>query len=720
MSWTIQDFQRLGNLLVDMQDAGGTPDPDSEEFKKVEALLGKLYRAFQRSNLANITVDQIINDLDKRRELVKKRGEIYLTEEETTQQLIAYGRRAEQGLKEKILMLYNSEEASEEDIELLREELRIVQKSNKLMDAELKATQKGAATAEAILQATLGIRKNSMNVMAGVKGFGKGLKKSLNTANLFATAMSKLFEAYGSVDSARANLFKNTGMTGYTERIIKVGNSLVMAHGANSKEVAGQMYEEINKARRSYGMVVAKEMDNMADTAGKLKRLGVSVEAYTDITTFMSMNLGQSTAVQNATLARMFALGKDSKISPELMFREVAESIPIYSRYGNQFGQIFAGIHLAAKKTNVNIADLMTLTESLDQSDAAFKQAQKFNALLGGNFLNPTELLIAKPGEKIKLIADAYQRANQAIGNIHPRIVRDLYRNFGVDAQQFNNIVNARFEDYDKELNAVTKGNPKLQELFKKNIAQTMSVTESLDKSLAAILSKVIYELLPSIVMMLDMTVNLVKGVMDAVKGAAKFLKELFGDDEEFMDKREKEERRFAAQMYGVDRDFDFANAVAENFDGRMSSEVLDMVVDSHLPPILLRDNAVDALVDIKKSSILEEGTSDFEKLKNIYAAREKEQEKIKKEKELSHGLQALSTVPVNDTPIVMPQTTSRSVKGTLSPVRTVKEKFQTSNQDDVLLSRLTLLSKKLHQYRQKTTKVNLNVGLNNIAEVEL
>ena len=401
MSWTTQDFQRLGNLLVDMQDAGGTPDPESEEYKKVEALLGKLYRAFQRSNLANISVDQIINDLDKRRELVKKRGEIYLTEEETTQQLIAYGRRAEQGLKEKILMLYNSEEASERDIELLRDELKIVQKSNKLMDAELKATQKGAATAEAILQATLGIRKNSMNIMAGVKGFGKGLKKSLNTANLFATAMSKLFEAYGSVDSARANLFKNTGMTGYTERIIKVGDKLALTHGANSKEVAAQMFDEINKARKSYGMVAAEEMDRMADTAGKLKRLGVSVEAYTDITTFMSMNLGQSTAEQEEALGRMFALGKDSKISPELMFREMAESIPIYSRYGNQFGQIFAGIHLAAKKTNVNIADLMSLTESLDQSDAAFKQAQKFNALLGGNFLNPAALLAATPGEKL-------------------------------------------------------------------------------------------------------------------------------------------------------------------------------------------------------------------------------------------------------------------------------------------------------------------------------
>ena len=49
--------------------------------------------------------------------------------------------------------------------------------------------------------------------------------------------------------------------------------------------------------------------------------------------------------------------------------------------------------------------------------------------------------------------------------------------------------------------------------------------------------------------------------------------------------------------------------------------------------------------------------------------------------------------------------------------VPTINAKYETSSQDDVLLSRLGKLRDKIHEYRQKSTKINLNVGLNNIAE---
>ena len=263
-------------------------------------------------------------------------------------------------------------------------------------------------------------------------------------------------------------------------------------------------------------------------------------------------------------------------------------------------------------------------------------------------------------------------------------------------------------------MNAVTKGEPKLQEMFEKNIAQTKSVGESLDKSLAAILSKVIYELLPSIVMMLDMGTTLVRGIMNTVSDAADFLKDLFGDDEEFMNKREKEQKAYAEQMYQTDRDFDFANAIGEQM--ALSPELVDMIIDPVAPPIDLRDPGVDAMIDIKKSMLLEHGTSDFAKIGAIHA----EAEKKENVRQASKGTQALSTLPTNDTPMAMSASTLRITPNAVSAVPTVREKFQTSNQNDVLLSRLALLKDKLHQYRQKPTKVNLSVGLNNIAEAGL
>ena len=69
---------------------------------------------------------------------------------------------------------------------------------------------------------------------------------------------------------------------------------------------------------------------------------------------------------------------------------------------------------------------------------------------------------------------------------------------------------------------------------------------------------------------------------------------------------------------------------------------------------------------------------------------------------------------PYGDSPVAM-STSSRATPSTQVP--TVEGKFETSMQDDVLLSRLAKLRDKIHEYRTKTTKVSLNVGMNNIAE---
>jgi len=68
----------------------------------------------------------------------------------------------------------------------------------------------------------------------------------------------------------------------------------------------------------------------------------------------------------------------------------------------------------------------------------------------------------------------------------------------------------------------------------------------------------------------------------------------------------------------------------------------------------------------------------------------------------------------IDDSPVAM-STSSRATPSTQVP--TVEGKFETSMQDDVLLSRLAKLRDKIHEYRTKTTKVSLNVGMNNIAE---
>tara|TARA_R110001599_G_scaffold16597_5_gene67204 strand:+ start:34623 stop:36731 length:2109 start_codon:yes stop_codon:yes gene_type:complete len=699
MAWSTEEFTRLGNLLTQLQDQGGPVDPESQEYKQVERLLRKLTQASTRSTVAGLTPEAILGDLERRSELAKKRGETYQSAKETKRQLLQYGQRTERIIREKIKVMYTSANSSQEEIKDLQEELKVLHKSNKENAAGIAGEEKGAQVAEQILQLTLGISKSSTDIMGSVKGFQKGLKKSLTASNLFATAAIRAFELFTAVDGATTGLFKKTGMTGYATRIVGTGKDLTLAFGAQAESVSADLFAEVASTRRSFGTMSKEEVDRMVVTAGKLSRLGVSVGAYVDLGTFMSKNLDQDLDAQEKTLGMLYGLGKQTKTSPEKMFREVATSLPVYSRYTKGFASVFAGIHLAAQRTNVDVSDLMTLAESLDSKDEALKQAQKFNALLGGQYLNPVELLAADPGEKVKLIAEAYQRANQSLGDVHPRVVRSLYQNFGLDAQQFKSVVNASFETYAAELSGVSKGTPELMKKVAEDIEQSKSAGEKMENAIALMFKKVFHGILPFVIDLTKDIVNIVKRVLKFAKfasgiGLAQYLFEEYVQKPVAARKKRKKAGALDASNIAVE---------SENMLRKNPKSPLNNLLGSFRP---LPGGMPMGRDDPEEIKVLEE--------RNTEITERKEQRKRDKEARAMMVPGYGRPSPYGDSPVAM-NTSSRATPSTQVP--TVEGKFETSMQDDVLLSRLAKLRDKIHEYRTKTTKVSLNVGMNNIAE---
>ena len=699
MAWSTEEFTRLGNLLTQLQDQGGPVDPESQEYKQVEQLLRKLTQASTRSTVAGLTPEAILGDLERRSELAKKRGETYQSAKETKRQLLQYGQRTERIIREKIKVMYTSANSSQEEIKDLQEELKVLHKSNKENAAGIAGEEKGAQVAEQILQLTLGISKSSSDIMGSVKGFQKGLKKSLTASNLFATAAIRAFELFTAVDGATTGLFKKTGMTGYATRIVGTGKDLTLAFGAQAESVSADLFAEVASTRRSFGTMSKEEVDRMVVTAGKLSRLGVSVGAYVDLGTFMSKNLDQDLDAQEKTLGMLYGLGKQTKTSPEKMFREVATSLPVYSRYTKGFASVFAGIHLAAQRTNVDVSDLMTLTESLDSKDEALKQAQKFNALLGGQYLNPVELLAADPGEKVKLIAEAYQRANQSLGDIHPRVVRSLYQNFGLDAQQFKNVVNASFETYAEELSGVSKGTPELMKKVAEDIEQSKSAGEKMENAIALMFKKVFDGILPFVIDLTKGIVSIVKHLLKLnVFSLAAYLFDEYVEkplaEKKSLEKMEQEKSQDTSGMYlklqmGTDGDL-------------LSPEQAKIFADKTESSFGMDAPTQESLINIQ--------TDNAEKLAQMSFADQYADQGL-----IVRGVaNAIQYLMEDDSPVAM-NTSSRATPSTQVP--TVEGKFETSMQDDVMLSRLAKLRDKIHEYRTKTTKVSLNVGMNNIAE---
>jgi hypothetical protein len=688
-----EDSRALLELLLTLNQAGQV-DPDSTEFKEAEKLIKKLFRSAERTASRQLNLQDILDNLENRKKLIQKRKEVYLEEDEARKQILIAGRRAENLIKEKIALLMVSEESTDAEIEALQQELKVLHKTNKEQDNYFKYSAKGAAMAESMLQATLGISKSSTDIMGFVKGFGKGLKKSVTASSILASTVIKVFEMFVAVDGATSGLFKKTGMTGYTDRIVGTGKELALAFGVQSETVSAELFAEVMTSRRSFGAMASDEVDRAVVTAGKLSKLGVSVGAYVDIGKYLSLNLDENIKEQEQTLGVFYKLAKDTKTSPEEMFREVANSLPTYSRYLDDFPRVFAGIHLAARKTNVSITDLMTLTESLDTTDQALKQAQKFNALLGGNFLNPVALLAADPGEKVKLIAEAYRKAQEKLGQIHPRVVRSLYQNFGIDAQRFKNIVNAGFESFDAELDKAMTGTPSLMQSVEKDIEQSKSAGEKVENALAAMFKTVFSDLVPMVAKIVKDVTSIARAILKyhPVNLAMMLFEELVTKPKQ--QKNANEERKRVEQEYVE------TIKGAGLFD---TQEQVDMYLESQ-----------------RQGPLRELEGTDIRSVFDSFSAREFESAGFQKAETRKKGERASKlAAPMSAAMTMMDSPVAMSV-GAPSPtmqVPTVDAKYETSNQDDVLLSRLGKLRDKIHEYRQKSTKINLNVGLNNIAE---
>ena len=219
-----------------------------------------------------------------------------------------------------------------------------------------------------------------------------------------------------------------------------------------------------------------------------------------------------------------------------------------------------------------------------------------------------------------------------------------------------------------------------------------------METALAAILSRVLHDVLPGIVRILDMVVNTVRAMMDFGGG---FLRKLLGQDEMFMtpkqvaQKKKKEATAEASTAFSTPGAVDLANKA---YDDPNSSESQAHMEKAGLPPLAL---AHPAFLDGLQARTTE-------------IAERKEQRKRNKEMRMMMVPGYGRDAPTDDSPVAM-STSSRATPSTQVPK--VEGKFETSMQDDVLLSRLAKLRDKIHEYRTKTTKVSLNVGMNNIAE---
>lgn len=258
-------------------------------------------------------------------------------------------------------------------------------------------------------------------------GFVEGMKSSFSPTKVATSAINtyidsniELFQTLQTVNSELNKTFTPE----YANRIINSTNSIEVSlrrYNIGFDESA-EAVETLNNNMSDFANLTDDQISSLATDSALMTKFGVSNEDYADTIQDMTKGFGDSieAAQENMREMRSFsgAIGKSTK---EVMadFNKVKGFL---AQYGSNYEGIFRRMEVITRKTGVAIEDLQSIAQGFDEFEGAATAVGKFNALLGGPFLNTIDMLNTEdPAEQIMKLKQAFDSAGKSVNSMTRR-----------------------------------------------------------------------------------------------------------------------------------------------------------------------------------------------------------------------------------------------------------------------------------------------------------
>ncbi len=298
--------------------------------------------------------------------------------------------------------------------------------------AQAKATATGAGVAEAlagIAGTTSGLNKGIQNLVAGSENAGKmftGFTKSLTTNfNAMAIGISiveKMKEAtmglVYATDNALVSFNKTTGAAQLYGNQIMALQRANYNYGITIEEAAESQAALIGGIRNLKDLGPATNEMLLENTA-ILNELGVESGTTAQSLGFMINSLGMTEEAAASTTREMFVLAQSLGRPPAEMAEAFNAAAPQLAAFGNRAGDVFRKMAVNAAAANMEVADMLRITEQFDKFDTAASAVGKLNAVLGGPYLSTVRMVTTTdPTERLKMMSDAARQAGKSFDSM--------------------------------------------------------------------------------------------------------------------------------------------------------------------------------------------------------------------------------------------------------------------------------------------------------------
>ena len=342
-----------------------------------------------------------------------------------------------------------------------------------------------AVTAELMTQITFADILGSTNQkleFAILALIGAGIKQAF----MFDQAISDFKTATGASDKYAASIQSTWEQTRF------YGVSIDEA--TKSTQALYETYTDFTMLNSSSHTVLSR-------TSVLLDELGVSGQAFASGMQSATKSLGLTVNEAEETQRGLASFAMDLGVAPAKMAEGFNQAAPAMAKFTINAVQAFKNMALAAKRTGLEVSDIISFANKFDTFDGAAQQVGKLNAALGGDFVNSMDLMMAEdPTERLKMMKDAVVDSGRSFREMsyHERIfiadamglkdVNELALVMSGSMEDLNNIT-GKSAMSQAELAEQARNNMSLQEQWNGLVAEATPILIELIKPLRSIMS---------------------------------------------------------------------------------------------------------------------------------------------------------------------------------------------------------------------------------------
>ena len=229
-----------------------------------------------------------------------------------------------------------------------------------------------------------------------LEGLTKGLGEVIDPMSVLTSTVDKVVESTLALaveqDQAIVTFNKATGASGEFDKNIQGLERSLFTAGVTSAE-AGQAVQSLFLNVSDFTEMSKGQQETLGKTVAVLGELGISSETAAKNIQFATKVLGQSTSQAAALQRELFVFAQDLGVSASQIAGDFQTLAPQIAAMGKNGVDAFKNLEAQSKSTGLAMNEILQIVQKFDRFDTAAESVSRLNALLGGPFLNATELV---------------------------------------------------------------------------------------------------------------------------------------------------------------------------------------------------------------------------------------------------------------------------------------------------------------------------------------